>query len=252
MTLSGRMFFLESLLVSALVLIIGAHAAQAAEVVELPSEELAKESVTPVFDKNESVKNRIVKTEGAWDLGLVGGLAMTEPIFNVSKVGFNVYYHPSEYYSIGLLFFQNSSGLSSNAQSLSEEFGVDFARASKPEYQAFLDYNLKMFYGKMSVTKWVNFNTQLMATAGVGGIKYTHKMYPAFALGLANKFYFTPAWAFRFDLRLVMNNAPIPIKSNENGTESGSYGPDKVPEYSEFKERVHYSTNLEFGLSYLF
>ncbi len=217
-----------------------------ADVVELPPEELARESVTPVFDKNESVKNRVVVTEGAWDMGLFGGLAMTEPIFNVSKIGLQFYYHPSESHAFGLILAKNSNGVSSNAQQLQSKYGVDFSRAPQADFQALLDYNLKMFYGKMSVSKWVNFNTTLMTTMSAGAIKYTHKVYPAFAVGLANKFYFTPAWAFRFDLRLIANNAPTPIlKGRIKETE-------RVPDYSEFQERMHYSTNLEFGVSYLF
>ncbi len=220
--------------------------ANAAEVVELPPEELARESVTPIFDKNESVKNRVIVTEGSWDVGVFGGLAMTEPIFNVSKAGLQVYYHVSESHAFGLLLAKNSNGISSNGQLLQKDQTIDFSRAPQADLQAFLDYNLKMFYGKMSVTKWVNFNTILMTTASVGTIKYTHKMYPAFAVGLANKFYVTPAWAFRFDLRLIANNAPVPfVKQKMRET-------DPVPEYSEFPERMHYSTNLEFGISYLF
>ncbi|WP_347357009.1 outer membrane beta-barrel domain-containing protein [Bdellovibrio sp.] len=220
-------------------------AAFAAEVVNLPTEELAQESVLPVFDKPVSVKNRNVVTQGRFEIDGFYGYAMTEPIANVSKLGLGLYYNSSEHHAWGLLIAKNFSGLSSYAEQLQTQFpNVEYGPAPYPEMTIMGDYNLKAFYGKMSLTKSIVFNTQLYGSLSAGAVKYVHKTYPAVAFGIGQKFYFTKQWAFRFDLRLYAHQAPIPFIAN-----SGSNPP---PQYSAYQERVTYTTNLDVGLSYLF
>lgn len=221
-------------------------AAFAAEVVNLPTEELAQESVLPVFDKPVSVKNRNVVTQGRFEIDGFYGYAMTEPIANVSKLGLGLYYNSSENHAWGLIVAKNFSGLSSYADQLNQQFKLDFNRAPAPEMTIMGDYNLKAFYGKMSLTKSIVFNTQLYGSLSAGAVKYVHKTYPAVAFGIGQKFYFTKQWAFRFDLRLYAHQAPIPFLN-------GKLQPNQpVPDYGDFQERVTYTTNLDVGLSYLF
>ncbi|KYG69596.1 outer membrane beta-barrel domain-containing protein [Bdellovibrio bacteriovorus] len=221
-------------------------AAFAAEVIELPPEELAQESVLPVFDKPVSVKNRNVVTDKRIEADIFYGYAMTEPIANVSKLGLGIYYNTSESSAWGLLLAKNFAGLSSYAEQLDEQFNLKFDRAPSPELTAMLDYNLKAFYGKMSLSKSLVINTILFGSASAGVVKYVHKTYPAVAVGLGQKFYFTKNWSLRFDLRLYANQAPVPFLA-------GSLKPNEpVPDYSDFEERVTFTTNLDVGLSYLF
>ncbi|MFM6927114.1 MAG: outer membrane beta-barrel domain-containing protein [Bdellovibrio sp.] len=218
----------------------------AADVVELPTEELAKESVLPVFDRSVSVKNRSVVTAKRFDVDVFYGLALTEPIYDVSKFGLGVYYNMNENSALGILFAKNSSGVSTYANQLHTQYQLDFNRAPKPEMVGMLDYNLKFFYGKMSLTKSLVINTILYGSGSVGMVKYENKTNPAIAVGLGQKFFFTPHWAFRFDLRLYANQAPIPfLKGKMKDT-------DTKPSFDEFDERLTYTTNLDLGLSYLF
>ncbi|MEN0058806.1 MAG: outer membrane beta-barrel domain-containing protein, partial [Bdellovibrio sp.] len=90
----------------------------AAEVVNLPSEELAQESVLPVFDRSVSVRNRNILTEGRFDLDVFYGYAMTEPIANVSKIGLGVYYHINENHALGVFYANNMTGLSDYAKQI--------------------------------------------------------------------------------------------------------------------------------------
>ena len=83
-------FFIMTLLVS------GISYAQSSSEVEVPDDELAKESVYPVFDQPISVKNRNVSTVKRFDIGIFGGLALTEPIFNTVKFGLAGNYHLSD------------------------------------------------------------------------------------------------------------------------------------------------------------
>lgn len=218
----------------------------AAEKLDLPTDELAQESVLPIFDKPVSVKNRTIVTEKRFEADVFYGYAMTEAIANVSKLGLGVYYNTSESSAWGLLLAKNFSGLSTYANQLDSQYNLKFDRAPAPELTAMLDYNLKAFYGKMSVTKsWV-LNTILYGSASGGVIKYVHKTYPAVALGIGQKFYFSKNWSLRADFRIYANQAPVPFLPNR--MKQG----DPVPTYDQFEDKFTTSTNLDVGLSYLF
>lgn len=222
-----------------------------AEVIDLPLDELAKESVLPIFDRPVSVRNRLVVTEGRIDLNLAYGMALSEPIFNVSRFSLSGYYHTSEDHAFGLIFAKNSTGLSSYASQLKEQFFLDFKRAPAPDQALMFDWNLKMFYGKMSLTKDTVFNLSLHSTVAAGLVKYSHKSYPAIAPGIGQKFYFSPNVALRFDMRLYMHQAPIPfldgyLKDPPTGTA------DPIPQHDQFAERLTYTTVLDAGLTVLF
>lgn len=218
------------------------------DLIELPTEELAKESVTPIFDKNPSTKNRNIITEKKFDLNGFYGWALTEPIASVSKFGLTLYYHTSENSAWGLMFAKNFSGVSTYAQQLKKQYNLDFGRAPAPESTLMLDYNLKAFYGKMSLTKKSVLNMHVIGSLMGGMVKYQHKTYPAMALGLGQKFYFTKSWGLRLDLRVYAHNAPIPFLKDKDKLKE----PNPAPEYSEFQERMTITSVLDVGLSYLF
>ncbi|MFN3454687.1 MAG: outer membrane beta-barrel domain-containing protein [Pseudobdellovibrio sp.] len=219
--------------------------------VDVPEDELAQESVYPVFDHPQSVMNRNVQTTKRFDVGLFGGFALTEPIYDTSKFGLAANYHFNEMHSLGLLFSQNSTGLSKDAKGLKEQ-NLDFDRAPKPQNSILLDYNYKPFYGKLSFSKLGVINTTIYGTAAVGMVKYEHKTYPAVALGIGERFYFTSALSLKLDLRLYVHQAPIPFK--KGGLRYGYNGGanDPKPSLDSFEERITYTNNLEIGLNYLF
>ena len=225
--------------------------------VEVPEDELAQETVYPVFDNAVSVKNRNIKDFKTFDVGIFGGLALTEPISNTTKAGLSLNYHFSEIHSLGILFAKNSSGLSADAQGLKNDFGLDFGRAPYPEYSLMADYNYKLYYGKLSVTKSAVMNTSLYISSALGIIKYVHKSYPALSIGVGERFYFTDHLSLKIDLRFYAHQAPIPFKSRalrdgSKPNDNALNAPDPIPSYDSFSERLTYTTNLEVGLNYLF
>ena len=219
--------------------------------VSVPEDELAQESVYPVFDHPQSVRNRNVQTEGRIDAGLFGALALTEPIYNTSKLGLALNYHLSELHSLGFFFTQNSTGLSKDGEALKDQ-NLDFNRAPKPQNTFLLDYNYKPFYGKLSLTKSAVFNTTIYGSLAAGAIKYEHKSYPAIALGVGERFYFNRSLSLKVDLRVFAHQAPIPFKANalKYGYNGGQTDP--IPSFDSFDERLALTTNLEIGLNYLF
>lgn len=231
--------------------------ALAAENINVPVDELAQETVYPLFDNPVSVKNRNIQDSGVLDFGIFGGLAITEPIASSSKLGFASNYHFNENHSFGILWAKNSTGLSRDAQGLKDDFGLDFNRAPYPEYTLMGDYNFKAFYGKLSVTKDGVVNTSIYGSFAGGVVKYINKSYPALAIGVGERFYFDHHWSLKVDLRLYAHQAPIPFISpglKDGSKPNGNPGnaPDSIPAYDSFSERLTYTTNLEIGLNYLF
>lgn len=241
--------FLKSIFISVffVILVILFNYQAKADEITVPVDELAQESVYPVFDKTESVKSRNIKDIQTFDVGVFYGMAITEPIANTSKFGVSLNYHINEAHALGLSWAMNSTGLSKDADGLKNDFGLDFSRAPYPEYNLMTDYNYKLYYGKLSVTKNGVINTSIYTSAAAGIVKYVHKMYPAIAAGVGERFYLTRNIALKIDLRLFINNAPIPFKAGALRT-----GIDPVPTYDSFSERISFTTNLEFGLNYLF
>lgn len=232
----------------------------AAEVVELPTEELAQESVYPVFDRPVSVKNRNVNTTGRYEIGGYYGNALTEPIFNVSRFGLSGYYHMSEEHALGVFFEKNATGLNKYGEQLKNvpsttggNIHLDFNRAPAPDSTLMADYNFKAFYGKMSLSKRLVFNLTTLGTVGAGIIKYTHKSYPGIALGLGQKYYLTRRFSLRWDIRMFAHNAPIPFfKTDTSTNESINPNNGTAPALNKFAERITYTTNMNVGVSYMF
>jgi hypothetical protein len=68
---------------------------------------------------------------------------------------------------------------------------------------------------------------------------------------VGERFYLTNSLAFKVDLRLFANEAPIPFKAGAL-RDSGSPTPDPIPSYDSFSDRMTLTTELGFGLNYLF
>lgn len=233
-------------------------AGRAKDLIQLPQEELARESVTPVFEKNDSVRNKNIITENKIEASFFYGWALTEPIANVSKLGLSGYYHTSEESAYGLIFSKNFSGVSHYAKQLNQEYNLDFTRAPMPDSGLFFDYNWKAFYGKLSLSKHLVTNFHFFGTLAAGITKYPHKTYPGIAVGLGQKFYFNKKVSFRFDFRIFANQAPIPFLKCEPGKHEGVKNSttdscnEAAPKYTDFSERITLTSVIDLGLSYLF
>lgn len=251
----GLKFFFNIIIV--LMLNLGL-VAESRELIQLPVEELARESVAPIFEKNESVKNRNIVTEKRVEGNFFYGWALTEPIANVSKLGLSFYYHTTEENAYGMIFMKNFSGVSTYAKQLKDEYQLDFTRAPMPEASLFFDYNALAFYGKMSLSKTTVANYHFFGSLSAGAIKYSHKTYPAIATGLGQKFYFSKDLSLRFDFRIFVQQAPVPFLKCEPGKHEGIKNSttdscnEPAPSYSDFNERISLSSVIDIGLSYLF
>lgn len=228
-----------------------------AEVIELPEDELATETVTPIYDRPDVVKNRNIVTEKKFELGGYLGWNTTEPIYNQGKFGLNVGYHWSERSAIVFNYAQWLSGLNTfYTDGLRQDpNNLDFDRAPKKKYSVYGHYEWKLFYGKISLGKHLTSNTSTYPIFGLGMTAYEHKNFPGLDFGIGQKFYFNKYSALRIDLKMQVAQQVSPFL----GDTTAPYNNDKsvkvgnpIPEPSDFKERWGINTILDVGVSAIF
>lgn len=235
------------LLLAALLTSVSARA----EVIEFPDEELATESVLPVFDNPMSVKARNVVTEKRFEVGAQVGYNLTEAFFNQYSFSGLLTYHLNETHGINIFGNFNLPGTTSYTDQLNpppaSTESLNLQYAPSPKWMVIGSYQYTGFYGKMSFTKDSIMNLSLFGLAGIGGIYIGDKTFPVVSVGLGQKFYFNPNFALRFDLRVLMYNGPDPFGAPKttllNATSERSA--------SEFSGRLHIGSLLSVGAIWL-
>lgn len=214
---------------------------------QLPSDELAKESVLPKFDFPDTVRNRNVITAKKFEFGVLYGLNFTEPIYNQTNYDLSVGYAWNDYSALVAHYLIWGSGRNSQyAKSLYDQFQLDFGRAPDKQSSLYLNYERRAYYGKISLTKNTSMNLSFFWLAGAGMTKYSHKSFPALNGGVGWKFYLTKAIALRTDLQLWYAQGPSPFLRDRIRADH------QVPTPSEFSEKWDLGFNFDLGLSFLF
>lgn len=218
--------------------------------VELPTDELAKESVLPKFENSVSVKNKNVSLARKIELVPYVGWNFTEAIFNQMKIGAIVGYHLNDFHALSVNFGAWMTGLSQYGEQLQSTSislnPLDFSRAPRPQYSLSGNWEITAYYGKISMTKQGTGNISLYPLFGAGMTAYTHKAYFNMNGGVGMKLYFNRNFALRTDLRLQYGQQTQPFLTNR--MTSGT----PVPDPSEFSEKWMMSTIVDVGLAFLF
>ena len=215
---------------STLFLFLSCFPALAAETIELPEEELAAESVLPVFDKTVAVRNRLVTTAKKFEVGGGLGLNLIEGIYNNSIFYGLASYHMSEERAITVDMILGNSDLSNAGKDLKNGVGIpndfDASLAPTPDYFLTANYQFTAYYGKMSVSKSRAMNLSLHGLAGGGLISWSDgEMTPMLNVGVGQKFYFNPKVALRADFQLKIYQGPdITSKPLPTGSEKRDSG----------------------------
>lgn len=231
--------------------------------IEFPEEELAQESVLPVFDNAVAVKSRTVPTAGRFELGLAGGFALNEPFFNTSRFGGHIGYHFNETHGFILAGQLYQDGLGNNGKGLA---GTDldngpnqlFLRmefAPQPKYHVFANYQITPYYGKISVFKNFVMNLSLYGLFGLGAVDVGGETTPALNIGLGQKFYFNKRWGIRADLGLMAyegvnffvgsDGGPSPLEDTSTSTADDVIA--EVP-IGEFDRQMNYDLHFSVAL----
>ena len=232
--------------------------------IEFPKEELARESVLPVFNNAAAVKSRLVPTEGRFEFGLASGLALNEPFFKTQRFGGHIGYHFTEAHGFVLAGQIYQSGLGNNGEGLastdlapnsSTDVFIRMQQAPQPKYHLIANYQITPYYGKISVFKDFVMNLSLYGLLGVGAVDVGGEIAPALNVGLGQKFYFNGSWGIRADLGLMAyegvnyfaakdgSSSPLQDSSDTSGDDVLS----EVP-VSEFDRQMNYDLHLSVAL----
>lgn len=175
--------------------------------IEFPEEELAKESVLPVFEGGTTaVKSRRVVTKQKTELGVMGGMVFNEPYFSPLTYGIHAGYHFNEFHSVHLNAFMRNQSPSADGKEIdskpSTRLGIDYMPAVK--YVATVDYQLTPYYGKISLSKETVLNLLMYVYGGGGMIGIEGYNTWIADVGVGQNLFFTPTVGLRFDLKFLM------------------------------------------------
>jgi len=178
--------------------------------IELPEEELAKESVLPVFEGGTTaVKSRRVVTKQKFEVGPMAGMIFNEPFFSPYSYGVHAGYHINEFHSVAINAFMRDGNISSDANQADSDLGnqsVNFKVVPIPKYLATIDYQMTPYYGKISLTKESVMNLALYIYGGAGMTDLGGKMTWIANLGVGQNLFFTPRIGLRMDLKFLLYN----------------------------------------------
>ena len=194
-----------------------------ADVVEFSDEELARESVLPVFDQPEAVKKRVVPTLSRIELGGYLGLALNDPFLNTFPIGLDVEYHLNEINAIGLNVAYFVDSQSSYVGQLQQQVNganvIPFSANPTPQFMLMAEYEFTPFYGKISITKQGVANLNIGAAVRAGMIFSTPtESSPAIDVGLNQRYFVTRNFGFKLDLQglLYQKTDIIPTTPQKN------------------------------------
>lgn len=230
-----------------------------AETIEFSEDELATESVMPVFDKTVVVRERTVKTAKRIEFGGGVGLNLAEPLYDQTVFNLVGAFHFDEINGMNLISMFLGTQLSSagtdlkNGKGLDQTAGpltYDASRAPTVQNITFANYQFTAYYGKISLSKDINMNLSLYGFGGLGMVKWTDVSKIGVDAGFGQKLYFTPNSALRFDMLLGIYQGPDPTNPNTTNhylqTGGGPLGS------SSFATTTYFRPFMTFGYVYLF
>jgi outer membrane beta-barrel protein len=222
--------------------------------IELPQEELAKESVLPVFpDGTVAVKARRVVTKKKFEVGPMVGQIFNEPFFDPWAYGIHAGYHFNEFHSFAINGFMRSATLSDDANQLDSQLfaespllKVNFPVVPVPEYVVTLDYQMTPYYGKISLTKDYVMNLALYIYGGVGVTDLGGKSTWIADIGVGQNLFFTPRMGLRLDFKFLMYNG-LDVLSRQSVTNTATSDVDP----GIFDDQFNISPSVMLGLVFL-
>ena len=224
--------------------------------IDLPQEELAKESVLPVFPEGTvAVKARRVVTKQKFEVGPMVGQIFNEPFFSPWAYGVHAGYHFNEFHSFAINAFMRDANTSGDADqldgSLEPSQKINFGVVPVPEYLVTLDYQMTPYYGKISITKDFVMNLALYIYGGVGMTDLGGKSTWVANLGVGQNLFFTPRIGLRFDMKFLMYNGLDVLGRTNLTNPPGSPDPTNVINADEFDTQFNISPRVMLGLVFL-
>lgn len=225
-----------------------------AETIEFADEELAQESVLPVFDKTEVVRERAIKTAGRFEIGAGSGLNLVEPLYEQLLFNLTASYHFTELHGVNVIAYMMSTGLSNAGNDLKDGKGLkqkfDASRAPVVENMIFANYQFTAYYGKINITKQNTMNLSLYGFFGAGMVQWSDKSQFGLDAGIGQKIYFTQNLAARADLNVTLYQGPDPTSPKTTGSLLNPTDP--IYDSAQFESTYYIRPMLSLALIYMF
>lgn len=190
--------------------------------IEFPEEELAKESVLPVFEGGTTaVKSRRVITKQKFEVGPMAGMIFNEPFFSPMAYGIHAGYHTNEFHSFAINAFMRNEDISADARQADSDLGpsakINFEVVPVPKYVVTLDYQMTPYYGKISLSKDTVMNLALYIFGGVGATDLGGEVTWLANLGVGSNLFLTKNFGLRLDMKFLMYEG-LNVTSNSAST----------------------------------
>lgn len=183
-----------------------------AATIQFPKSELAQESVLPVFDSSEAVKNRNVTTEKKLEPTLFMSWTLNDAFVEPLSFGGALTYHINETHGLQLFGIKFSEEINEYPDQILKEGAADIRNTvAIPKSAYLLSYQITPFYGKVSFTKQSVTNLSLYGTLGIGQIQIDEDSEMTYSFGVGTKIYFSKRFNMRVDYRFLLYNARNPI-----------------------------------------
>jgi len=221
-----------------------------ADDIEVPEEELARDTTLPVFSKRRIVLNRNVITTGRFEFGGGVGFELNEPYYNTTMGQFQGTYNLTDLSAVNVQGLYWMSGLSSYGSQLKSTGTTsnpheyfDAAKAPHPQWGLLVNYEYIAYYGKISISKQTVMNLNTFGLLGVGYINMGSVGDPALNLGVGQNFFFTKNIGMRWNLRWLLFQGPDPTSVRLTQSDNPSPGA--------FSNRLYFNTQIDLGIVFL-
>ena len=216
--------------------------------VRFSREELAKESVLPVFDPMHLVLGRNVTLSKRLEGGVSFSFGLDEPFYFPAYVTGLLAFYISEAHGMSVtgtwfpplkepllkygedknkkpLYLIEWPGVELKNPKQPEVEPIDVWKVPYPQMMGFLNYQYTPFYGKVSVAKKIVTNLSIYGFAGPGIIMFNEStVKPAGNMGVGLKIYFNRWLALRGGLKFYGYYGPAPATINLRRKDFLPYG----------------------------
>lgn len=230
--------------------------------IDFPEEELARESVLPVFDTKLAIKNRRINHAKKLEFNLLSGMVMSEALYDPFHFGASLTYHLDNTRAIHIIGAVYGNGLQDRAKQLRDGEVVsdspgctvpgdpgcldfDASQAPTKEFLLAAHYQYNAYYGKISLSKENVMNLTLSGLIGGGFYMIGSTPAPTFNFGISQRLYFTKKLALRVDLMFSLYNGIDLTSSDQLQTDT------PAPDESDFDSAILFDSSIMLGLSFL-
>ena len=216
------------LFIYVILLALGSSVASAVKI-RFPEEELASESVLPLFDPVRTVLNRNILLSKRFEVGASASFGLDEPFYFPVHIMGQVSFYLSEIHGLSIsgtyfLPFRSSTGNAlKDGRGLAEGKTFNVLALPYPQMMGFLNYQYVPYYGKISLTKKGVLNLSIYGFAGPGIMVFSDgTKQVAGTVGVGQKLYFNKWIALRGDVGFYGYYGPVPSKTDLNNASNGS------------------------------